>query len=66
MSDVQRTWVRPESRLIRRNRGNKFVESLYRVLFPEVFTNEGLHTIDKINASKCFEHGAFVFKDTGL
>lgn len=65
MSDVQRTWARPESRLIRRNRGNKFVETLYRVLFPEVFTNEGLNTIDKINVSKCFEHGAFVFKDTG-
>ena len=65
MTDVQTPWVRPDARLIRRNRGNIFITTLYSQLFPEIFEGEGLNTIDAINRSQCFEHGAFVFKDGG-
>ena len=63
MTDVQTPWVRPDVRLIRRNRGNIFITTLYSQLFPEIFADRGLTTIDAINRSQCFEHGAFVFED---
>ena len=64
MTNIQNpNWFRRDNRLKRRNRGSKFMHALYGILFPEIFNGDGLNTIEKINSSQCFEHGAFVLKD---
>jgi len=56
-----------EQQLLQREgglRGHLFVYALYKTLFADIWTGNGLDTIPRRERTQCFENGAFLFSDS--